>query len=91
MRSPSRRCSSCGARTRSCERPYRVFGYPLVPLIFLAASVFMVGNALVADPRDTGLTFLIIAAGVPAYWAVAAFCARRLSAPARARPRARIR
>jgi amino acid transporter len=49
------------------ERPYRVFGYPLVPLIFLAASVLMVGNALVADPRDTGLTFLIIAAGVPAY------------------------
>jgi hypothetical protein len=28
----------------------------------------MVGNALFADPRDTGLTFLIIAAGVPAYW-----------------------
>jgi hypothetical protein len=27
----------------------------------------MVGNALVADPRDTGLTLLIIAAGVPAY------------------------
>ncbi len=49
------------------ERPYRVFGYPLVPLIFVAASVFMVGNALVADPRDTGVTFLIIAAGVPAY------------------------
>jgi len=48
-------------------RPYRVFGYPLVPLIFLAASVFMVGNALVADPHDTGLTFLIIVAGVPAY------------------------
>jgi basic amino acid/polyamine antiporter, APA family len=56
-------------RTRPrLARPYRVFGYPLVPLIFLAASIFMVGNALFADPRDTGLTFLIIAAGVPAYW-----------------------
>ena len=56
-------------RTRpQLARPYRVFGYPLVPLIFLAASIFMVGNALFADPRDTGLTFLIIAAGVPAYW-----------------------
>jgi len=56
-------------RTRpQLVRPYRVFGYPLVPLIFLAASIFMVGNALLADPRDTGLTFLIIAAGVPAYW-----------------------
>jgi amino acid transporter len=56
-------------RTRpQLVRPYRVFGYPLVPLIFLAASIFMIGNALLADPRDTGLTFLIIAAGVPAYW-----------------------
>jgi len=56
-------------RTRpQLARPYRVFGYPLVPLIFLAASIFMVGNALFADPRDSGLTFLIIAAGVPAYW-----------------------
>ena len=56
-------------RTRpQLARPYRVFGYPLVPLIFLAASIFMVGNALLADPHDTGLTFLIIAAGVPAYW-----------------------
>jgi basic amino acid/polyamine antiporter, APA family len=56
-------------RTRpQLVRPYRVFGYPLVPLIFLTASIFMVGNALLADPRNTGLTFLIIAAGVPAYW-----------------------
>ncbi|HEY2809694.1 MAG TPA: amino acid permease [Steroidobacteraceae bacterium] len=48
-------------------RPYRVWGYPLVPAIFLLASVFMVVNALVTDPRDTGVTFLIIVAGVPVY------------------------
>jgi amino acid transporter len=56
-------------RTRpALIRPYRVWGYPLVPAVFLLASVLMVGNALVSDPRNTGLTFLIIAAGVPAYW-----------------------
>ncbi len=49
-------------------RPYRVWGYPLVPAVFLLASVLMVGNALISDPRNTGLTFLIILAGVPAYW-----------------------
>jgi hypothetical protein len=27
----------------------------------------MVVNALVTDPRDTGVTFLIIVAGVPVY------------------------
>jgi basic amino acid/polyamine antiporter, APA family len=49
-------------------RPYRVWGYPLVPLVFLVASVFMVLNALFTDPRNTGLTFLVILAGVPVYW-----------------------
>jgi basic amino acid/polyamine antiporter, APA family len=48
-------------------RPYRVWGYPLVPAIFLLASVFMVVNALVTDPRNTGVTLLIIVAGVPVY------------------------
>jgi amino acid transporter len=48
-------------------RPYRVWGYPLVPAIFLLASVFMVVNALMTDPRDTGVTFIIIVAGVPVY------------------------
>jgi APA family basic amino acid/polyamine antiporter len=56
-------------RTRpELARPYRVWGYPFVPLVFLLASVLMVGNALITDPRNTGLTFLIILAGIPAYW-----------------------
>ncbi len=48
-------------------RPYRVWGYPALPALFLIASLGLMGNALVTDPRDTGLTLLIIAAGVPAY------------------------
>jgi basic amino acid/polyamine antiporter, APA family len=56
-------------RTRpELERPYRVWGYPLVPLVFLLASLLMVGNALITDPRNTGITFLIILAGIPVYW-----------------------
>jgi basic amino acid/polyamine antiporter, APA family len=50
-------------------RPYRTWGYPFVPILFLLASVGMVLNALVTEPRDTGVTFLIILAGVPAYYA----------------------
>jgi amino acid transporter len=57
-------------RTRpDLERPYRTWGYPLVPLLFLIASVAMVVNALVTDPVDTGITFGIILAGIPAYLA----------------------
>lgn len=56
-------------RTRpDLVRPYRVWGYPLVPAVFLLASVLMVANALISDPHNTGITFLIILAGVPVYW-----------------------
>jgi amino acid transporter len=57
-------------RRRSPElpRPYRVFGFPAVPLIFLLASVGMIVNALVTEPRNTGITFGIILAGIPVYY-----------------------
>jgi APA family basic amino acid/polyamine antiporter len=45
-----------------------VIGYPVVPALFLVASVGLIANAVVTDPRNTGVTFAIIAAGVPAYF-----------------------
>ena len=57
-------------RTRpDLERPYRTWGYPVVPLLFLLASLGMVVNALVTDLVNTGVTFGIILAGVPVYYA----------------------
>jgi APA family basic amino acid/polyamine antiporter len=48
-------------------RPYKVPGYPFVPAIFVAAVIYLVGNALIADPVWTGVTFAIVLAGVPVY------------------------
>jgi APA family basic amino acid/polyamine antiporter len=45
-----------------------VWGYPVVPAVFLLASGLMVLNALFTDPRNTGVTLLIILAGAPVYW-----------------------
>lgn len=61
-------------------RPYRVWGYPLLPALFLLASLGLMGNALVTDPWDTGVTLATIAVGLPAYalWkALARLSARR--------------
>jgi amino acid transporter len=56
-------------RTRpDLPRPYRTWGYPVVPLLFLIASVAMVLNALWTDPVNTGITFAIILAGIPVYY-----------------------
>jgi APA family basic amino acid/polyamine antiporter len=55
-------------RTRpDLERPYRTWGYPVVPVMFLLASVGMVLNALWTDPVNTGVTFGIILLGLPVY------------------------
>ncbi len=50
-------------------RPYRTWGYPVVPVLFLLASVGMMLNALWTDPVNTGVTFGIILLGLPVYYA----------------------
>ena len=55
-------------RRPELPRPYRVWGYPFVPAVFLVASAGMVANALLTDPVNTGVTLLIIAMGLPVYW-----------------------
>ncbi len=50
------------------ERPYRTIGYPVVPIVFLLAATGMVINALVTDPINTGVTFVILGAGIPLYY-----------------------
>jgi amino acid transporter len=58
---------------------YLVPGYPVLPLAFIAAVVYLVGNALMADPIWTGVTFGIVAAGIPVYYA--AFAGDRTRSP----------
>jgi basic amino acid/polyamine antiporter, APA family len=49
-------------------RPYRVWAYPVVPIVFIAASGAFVINTLVERPKESlaGLGFLAL--GVPFYW-----------------------
>src|SRR4029079_17578992 len=56
-------------RTRpDLPRPYRVWGYPFVPLIFILASGAFVLNTLIERPTQSlaGLAFLAL--GLPVYW-----------------------
>ena len=49
-------------------RPYRVWGYPVVPIVYMLASGAFVVNTLIERPRESiaGLGFLAL--GVPVYW-----------------------
>ena len=55
-------------RTRpELPRPYRVWGFPVVPLLYVGVALFFLVYMPVADPRNTGMGVLLTAAGVPAY------------------------
>ncbi len=48
-------------------RPYRVWGYPVVPALFVAASLILVVNTLIEKPVESLLGLGLVAAGIPAY------------------------
>jgi amino acid transporter len=56
-------------RTRpDLERPYRTWGYPVVPVVFLLGAVFLLGNYLVSETAAFALDIGIILSGVPMYY-----------------------
>ena len=51
------------------ERPYRTWGYPVVPIVFLLASVAMLLNAAIRETVPTLFGFGIILLGIPVFFA----------------------
>jgi amino acid transporter len=49
-------------------RPYRTWGYPFVPAIFLAGAIYLTVNAVITDPLWTGIVFGLVILGVPVYY-----------------------
>ncbi len=51
-------------------RPYRCWGYPVVPFLFVASSILLAADTIVAQPRETlsGIGILLI--GLPVYFAM---------------------
>jgi len=50
---------------------FRTWGYPYVPVVFIASSAIIVINQLIAQPVDSAIGLLLVAAGLPVYalWA----------------------
>lgn len=49
-------------------RPYRVIGYPFVPLFFLTCCTLLVIMTLINQPREALTGLGLIATGLPFYW-----------------------
>lgn len=55
-------------RTRpALPRPYRVWGYPVVPALFLLACALLVANTLAERPAESLAGLGLVALGLPAY------------------------
>jgi basic amino acid/polyamine antiporter, APA family len=54
-------------RRPGLERPYRVWGYPVVPAAYVAFAALLLVSTIAADPRDTALGAGLLLTGVPAY------------------------
>ncbi|HEY7113478.1 MAG TPA: amino acid permease [Thermoanaerobaculia bacterium] len=59
------------------ERPFRVPGYPVVPLLFVVTAAALVLNTLVASPRESSIGLAFIALGIPLYYFTPAARGRR--------------
>ncbi len=65
-------------RRPEADRPYRAAGYPVLPAVYLALSLFIEVCVLVLKPRYTWPGLILVAAGVPVYFV----WRRRASGPA---------
>lgn len=52
----------------AADRPYKAFGYPWLPAIFLVAALCLLVNTFLSSPKDTLWGVLILLAGVPFYF-----------------------
>jgi amino acid transporter len=58
-------------RRPEAARPYRVWGYPIVPALFLIASVYLLGNYMLTETGIFLWDVVVILSGIPiyVYWA----------------------
>jgi amino acid transporter len=73
---------SCGAvlvlrqREPALPRPYRTWGYPVTPVVFILFSGYLILNTILETPKDAAFGAVLLLAGLPVYW----YCRRKYAA-----------
>lgn len=49
-------------------RPYKVWGYPVIPAVFIIFCVVLIGNTILERPREAGIGLFLILLGIPFYF-----------------------
>ena len=56
-------------RQPQLNRPYRVWGYPVLPIAFSIAALMIVVNTMVRSPRESFIGLGLVLVGIPLYFA----------------------
>jgi APA family basic amino acid/polyamine antiporter len=52
----------------NAERPYKAFGYPVVPILFLLVAGWLIVNTIWTSPKQSFIGIFLIALGLPVYY-----------------------
>jgi len=56
-------------RKPNLVRPYRVVGYPYVPVLFVCVAAVLLFSTVQTRPRESIMGLFLMALGIPAYFA----------------------
>ena len=51
----------------NAARPYRTWGYPIVPFIYISIAGVLIIDLIYLAPSTSGIGFLLVLTGVPIY------------------------
>jgi APA family basic amino acid/polyamine antiporter len=54
-------------KMKTAERPYKTFGYPVTPLIFICINIWFIINITINKPLHMGIGLAFLLLGVPFY------------------------
>lgn len=55
-------------REPGMTRPYRAWGYPVTPIVFILFALYLVTDAIIQTPGESAVGAVIVLAGIPAYF-----------------------
>jgi len=55
-------------RMPDAHRPYKVWGYPVVPAVFILFCIFLFFNTIITRPREAAIGTTLILTGIPLYF-----------------------
>lgn len=64
-------------REPGLPRPYRAWGYPVTPVVFMLLAGYLIVNTIRETPGDAAIGAALLVAGLPVYW----YCRRRYRVP----------